>query len=41
MNQLSKDILAGKVEKNSLILIDTEGDSLVFRNEPKELPELH
>ncbi len=40
MNQLSKDLLAGKVEKNSMILIDTEGDSLVFRNEPRELPEL-
>lgn len=40
LNSLSKDILAGKVEKDSLILIDTEGDQLVFRNEPAELPEL-
>ncbi len=41
LNQLSKDLLAGNVEKDSLILIDTEGDSLIFRNEPKELPEFH
>ena len=38
LNALSKDILAGKVEKDSLILIDTdESGSLIFRNEPKEI----
>ena len=40
MNHLSKEILAGKVDKDGLILIDTEGDSLVFRNAPAELPEI-
>ncbi len=33
MNELSKDVLAGAVERDSLILIDTEKDSLIFRNE--------
>jgi ATP-dependent Clp protease ATP-binding subunit ClpB len=38
MNQLSKDILASKVKKDSLILVDTDDDgSLIFRNEPDEL----
>lgn len=40
MNHLSKEILAGKVDKDGLILIDTENDSLVFRNAPAELPEI-
>lgn len=40
LNQLSKDILAGTITRDGLILIDTEGDSLVFRNEPSELPNL-
>jgi ATP-dependent Clp protease ATP-binding subunit ClpB len=40
MNQLSKDILSGKVQKDSMILIDTEDDSLVFRNETAQLPEM-
>lgn len=39
MNQLSKDILANKINKEGLILVDTEDDSLIFRNEPSELPE--
>jgi ATP-dependent Clp protease ATP-binding subunit ClpB len=41
MNQLSKDILSNKVVRDSLILIDTENDSLIFRNEPSQLPELN
>lgn len=36
MNELSKDVLAGKVERDSLILIDTEKDSLIFRNEANQ-----
>ncbi len=32
LNQLSKDILAGKVNREKPIVIDTEGDELVFRN---------
>ena len=40
MNQLSKDILSAKVHKDSIILIDTENDHLVFRNETAELPEI-
>jgi ATP-dependent Clp protease ATP-binding subunit ClpB len=40
MNQLSKDVLANKVHPNQLILLDTEKDSLVFRNEPAQLPSL-
>jgi len=40
MNELSKDMLAGKIEKQSLILVDVENGSLVFRNEPAELPNL-
>ncbi|WP_417591839.1 ATP-dependent chaperone ClpB [Owenweeksia hongkongensis] len=40
LNHLSKEILAGKVDKDGLILIDTENDSLVFRNAPAELPEM-
>ncbi len=40
MNQLSKDLLAGNIEKQSLILIDVENGSLIFRNEPAELPEM-
>ncbi len=38
MNELSKSILGNKIDKESLILVDTEGSSLVFRNEPAELP---
>lgn len=33
LNQLSKEILAGKVETESIILIDSFDDSLVFRNQ--------
>jgi ATP-dependent Clp protease ATP-binding subunit ClpB len=40
MNQLSKDILSGSVERDGLILIDTQNNSLVFRNSPKEMPYL-
>jgi ATP-dependent Clp protease ATP-binding subunit ClpB len=36
MNLLSKEILKGTIKPDSLILIDSEGDQLVFRNE-KEL----
>ena len=32
LNELSKMILAGKVEKDHKILIDLEDDNLVFRN---------
>ena len=32
LNQLSKDILAQKVDRSHPIVIDTEGDGLVFRN---------
>lgn len=41
MNQLSKDILSGKVSKDAIILIDMEDDQLVFRNETAELPEIN
>lgn len=40
LNELSRWILSNKVEKDSLILIDTEEGSLVFRNEPAQLPDL-
>lgn len=41
LNQLSKEILAGNLEKDSMILVDTDADgSLVFRNEPLEIPGL-
>ncbi len=32
LNQLSKDILAQKVDRSHPIVIDTEGDGLIFRN---------
>ena len=32
LNELSKMILAGKIEKDHKILIDVEGDNLVFKN---------
>jgi ATP-dependent Clp protease ATP-binding subunit ClpB len=32
LNELSKMILAGKVEKDHKILIDVEGDEFVFKN---------
>lgn len=41
MNQLSKEILAGKVQRDTMILIDTdEQGSLVFRNEPEQVPDI-
>lgn len=33
LNRLSKDILAQKVEKDKAIVIDVDGDDLVFRNQ--------
>ncbi|PZD78302.1 ATP-dependent chaperone ClpB [Mesonia sp. K7] len=36
LNQLSKDILAGKVSAESIILIDAFDDELVFRNKVEE-----
>ncbi len=32
VNELSKEILAGKVDRNSVIKVDVQGDSLVFKN---------
>lgn len=32
LNELSKEILSGKVATNSIILVDAFNDSLVFRN---------
>lgn len=32
LNQLSKDILAGTVNRESPITIDRDGDNLVFKN---------
>lgn len=40
LNELSKWILSNNVIKDSMILIDTENDSLIFRNEPAHLPDL-
>jgi ATP-dependent Clp protease ATP-binding subunit ClpB len=41
LNQLSKDLLANAIEKDSLILVDTdEKGALIFRNEPQVLPNL-
>jgi len=31
LNELSKQLLAGNVQKSSVILVDVEGDGLVFR----------
>ena len=33
LNQLSKEILAGKVKTDSIILLDAFDDQLVFRNQ--------
>jgi ATP-dependent Clp protease ATP-binding subunit ClpB len=33
LNQLSKDILSGKVTTDSIILLDAFDDQLVFRNQ--------
>ena len=33
LNQLSKDILAQKVDRSHPIVIDMEGENLIFRNE--------
>lgn len=32
LNQLSKDLLAQKVDRDKPIIIDAEGDKLVFKN---------
>ena len=32
LNQLSKDIIASKVDRNHPIIIDAEGNELVFKN---------
>ncbi len=32
VNELSKEILAGKVDRNSVIKVDVQGDSLAFKN---------
>ncbi len=40
MNELSKMILAGKINRDDRILITTDGDALAFKNEPeKQLTE--
>jgi ATP-dependent Clp protease ATP-binding subunit ClpB len=33
LNELSKEILAGKITTDSIILLDSFDDSLVFRNQ--------
>jgi ATP-dependent Clp protease ATP-binding subunit ClpB len=40
LNQLSKEILAGKLSKDSVILIDTEDDRLVFRNQEIDIDQI-
>jgi ATP-dependent Clp protease ATP-binding subunit ClpB len=41
LNQLSRQILAGQVERDSLILLDTDGEGgLTFRDAPEEIPKL-
>ncbi len=32
VNELSKEILAGKVDRNSVIKVDVQGDNLIFKN---------
>ena len=32
LNQLSKDLLAQKVDRSKPIIVDTENDQIVFRN---------
>ena len=39
LNQLSKEILAGKVTTDSIILLDAFDDELVFRNQSDMVPE--
>lgn len=36
LNELSKEILAGKITTDSIILLDSFNDSLVFRNQERE-----
>jgi len=33
LNNLSKELLSGKVKADSIVLIDSFNDSLVFRNQ--------
>jgi len=40
LNQLSKEILSGKVLKDHTILVDSFGDSIVFRNMNEKLVEV-
>ena len=39
LNQLSKEILSGKVASDSVILVDSFDDKLVFRNEGERTGE--
>ncbi len=38
LNELSKEILAGNVTTDSIILLDAFDDKLVFRNQASERP---
>ena len=37
LNQLSKEILAGNIHDNSIILLDCFDDQLVFRNQTNKV----
>ena len=39
LNELSKEILSGKITTESIILLDSFGDKLVFRNQGNLIPE--
>jgi len=39
LNELSKEILSGKITTDSIILLDSFGDKLVFRNQGNLIPE--
>ena len=39
LNELSKEILSGKITTESIILLDSFGDKLVFRNQGNLVPE--
>ena len=39
LNALSKDILSGKINSNSIVLMDAFDDNLVFRNQPDSIPK--
>ena len=40
LNELSKDILAGKINTDSIILLDAFDDKLVFRNQDDLVNEM-